>query len=142
MPPWYAACPHCTAKWFTPERESQCVRCGTRVIAAERLCPPWLRSPSVSSTPIISTTERTIDMATKQPIHSIRFGYIKASIWQNQTKAGDRHNVTLTRLFRDGDLWRESNHFGRDDLLLLAKVVDQAHTWIVQNGMAVEANAE
>ena len=78
----------------------------------------------------------------KQPIHSIRFGYIKASIWQNQTKAGDRHNVTLTRLFRDGDQWRESNHFGRDDLLLLAKVVDMAHTWIVQNGMTVEAAAE
>ena len=141
MTPWYAACPHCTAKWFTSERESQCERCGTRVIAAERISPPWLRPASVSSTPIISDTERTDSMA-KQPIHSIRFGYIKASIWQNQTKAGDRHNVTLTRLFRDGDVWRESNHFGRDDLLLLAKVVDLAHTWIVQNGMTVEATAE
>ena len=75
----------------------------------------------------------------KQPIHSIRFGYIKANIWFNQTKSGDRHNVTLTRLFRDGDLWRESQQFGRDDLLLLAKVVDQAHSWIIQNGMATDA---
>lgn len=74
----------------------------------------------------------------KQPIHSVRVGYIKASIWHNSTKAGDRHNVTVTRLYRDGDLWRESTHFGRDDLLLLAKVVDQAHTWIVQNGAIAE----
>lgn len=74
----------------------------------------------------------------KQPIHSVRLGYIKASIWHNQTKAGDRHNVTITRLYRDGDLWRESTHFGRDDLLLLAKVVDQAHTWIVQSGVVSE----
>jgi hypothetical protein len=57
----------------------------------------------------------------KQPIHSVRFGYIKVNIWFNQTKSGDRHNVTVTRLYRDGDLWRESQHFGRDDLLLLAK---------------------
>ena len=75
----------------------------------------------------------------KQPLHSIRIGYIKASIWFNQTKSGDRHNVTVTRLYRDGDLWRESQHFGRDDLLLLAKVIDQAHTWIVQNGGTTEA---
>jgi hypothetical protein len=75
----------------------------------------------------------------KQPIHSVRFGYIKANIWLNQTKSGDRHNVTVTRLFRDGDLWRESQQFGRDDLLLLAKVVDQAHSWIIQNGMATDS---
>ena len=74
----------------------------------------------------------------KQPIHSIRFGYIKANIRFNQTKSGDRHNVTVTRLYRDGDLWRESQHFGRDDLLLLAKALDQAHTWIVQQGAATE----
>ena len=74
----------------------------------------------------------------KQPIHSIRFGYIKVNIWFNQTKSGDRHNVTVTRLYRDGDLWRESQHFGRDDLLLLAKALDQAHTWIMQQGTVNE----
>ena len=74
----------------------------------------------------------------KQPIHSIRFGYIKVNIWFNQTKSGDRHNVTVTSLYRDGDLWRESQHFGRDDLLLLAKALDQAHTWIMQQGAVSE----
>ncbi len=48
------------------------------------------------------------------------------------------HNVTVTRLYKDGDLWRESQHFGRDDLLLLAKVLDQAHTWIMQQGTVSE----
>ena len=81
--------------------------------------------------------EGYISMA-KQPIHSIRFGYIKANIWFNQTKSGDRHNVTVARLYRDGDLWRESQHFGRDDLLLLAKALDQAHTWIMQQGVVSE----
>lgn len=71
-------------------------------------------------------------LMSKQPVHAIRFGLIKASIWQNQTRAGERYNVTVARLFRDGDVWRESSHFGRSDLLLLSKAVDLAHTWIYQ----------
>lgn len=62
-----------------------------------------------------------------------RAGLIKACIWQNQTRQGDRHNVTIVRLYRNGDLWKESNHFGRDDLPLVAKVADMAHTWIFQH---------
>ncbi len=66
----------------------------------------------------------------KAPIHTIRFGLIKACIWRNQTKAGDRHVVTVVRLFRNGDVWQESTRFGRDDLPLVSKVTDLAHTWI------------
>jgi hypothetical protein len=67
---------------------------------------------------------------TKTPIHTIRLGLIKANIWRTRSRFGDRHNVTLCRLYKDGDQWRESTHFGRDDLLLLAKILDHAHTWI------------
>ena len=74
----------------------------------------------------------------KAPIHTIRFGLIKASIWRNQTKAGDRHVVTVVRLFRNGDVWQESTRFGRDDLPLVSKVTDLAHTWIHQEGGAGE----
>jgi hypothetical protein len=70
----------------------------------------------------------------KQPIHTIRFGLIKAAIWRNQTKVGDRHVVTVVRLFRNGDVWQESTRYGRDDLPLVSKVIDLAHTWIYQNG--------
>ena len=71
-----------------------------------------------------------------KPVHEIRLGLIKAAIWHNLTRAGERHNVTLTRLFRNGDTWKESNHFGRDDLLLAAKVLDLAHSWIYQQDRA------
>ena len=66
------------------------------------------------------------------PVHVIRFGLIKACIWKNQTRSGDRHSVTVVRLFRNGDTWKESNRFGRDDLPLVAKVLDLTHTWIYQ----------
>ena len=66
----------------------------------------------------------------RKPIHEIRMGLIKACIWRNQTRSGERHNVTVTRLFRNGDTWKESSQFGRDDLLTLSKVADMAHSWI------------
>lgn len=64
------------------------------------------------------------------PIHVIRFGLIKAEIHLRRTQVGDRFNVTISRLFRNGDAWSESKQFGRDDLPLVAKVADMAHTFI------------
>ncbi|WLD13546.1 hypothetical protein [Planctellipticum variicoloris] len=72
--------------------------------------------------------------AKQQPAHEIRFGAIKATIWENQTTVGTRHNVTVSRIYKDGEEWKQTESFGRDDLQLLAKVVDQAHTWIHQQG--------
>lgn len=67
-----------------------------------------------------------------KPIHTIRFGLIKACIWQNRTRSGDRHSVSIVRLYKNGDSWVESTRFGRDDLPLVAKVSDLAHSWIYQ----------
>ena len=66
----------------------------------------------------------------KRPVHEIRLGRIKAAIWENDTQNGTRHNVTLSRLYKDGDQWKDTTSFGRDDLPLVAKVPDQAHSWI------------
>ncbi len=74
-----------------------------------------------------------------KPIHEVRLGLIKAAIWHNLTRVGERHNVTLTRLYRNGDVWKESTHFGRDDLLLASKVLDLAHSWIYQQDRAERA---
>jgi hypothetical protein len=65
-----------------------------------------------------------------KPAQELRIGRIKAAIWQNDSENGSRFNVTFTRLYRDADGWKNSESFGRDDLPLLAKLADQAHTWI------------
>ena len=57
-------------------------------------------------------------------------GVIKAAIWKNDTDSGVRYNVTFARLYRDGEEWKSTDSFGRDDLLVLGKVADVAHTWI------------
>lgn len=76
-----------------------------------------------------------------KPVHEIRLGRIKAAIWENETQSGGtRHNVTLQRIFKSEDgQWQSSDSFGRDDLPLVAKVVDQAHSWIYQQAAADNA---
>lgn len=82
-------------------------------------------------------------MTTKiNPPKEVRLGAIKATIWKNQTEAGTRHNVTFSRLYRDGESWKSTESFGRDDLLLLAKVADEAHSWICAQAQHQEAESK
>ena len=72
-------------------------------------------------------------MANDKPVHEIRLGRIKAVIWGNEIEGGGcRHNVQIRRLYKDGDDWKDSDSFGRDDLPLVAKIADMAHTWIFE----------
>ena len=70
----------------------------------------------------------------QQPVHEIRLGAVKAAIWENETSVGVLHNVTVCRLYKEAEEWRNTESFGRDDLPLVAKVVDQAHSWIFESG--------
>jgi hypothetical protein len=66
-----------------------------------------------------------------RPVHDIRLGRLKAAIWANKTENGVRHNATFRRIYKDdAGQWRDSDSFGNFDLLLLAKLADQVHTWI------------
>jgi len=75
----------------------------------------------------------------RKPIHEIRRGLIKVRISQTRTRSGLRHTVTVTRLFRDGDVWRESARLGRDDIPLARLVLDKAHTWILEHSQSSES---
>ncbi len=74
------------------------------------------------------------------PVQEIRLGRIRAAIWENETQNGTRHNVTVSRLYKDGDNWKDSSSFGRDDLPLVAKVLDRCHSWIFDQTTAAAAN--
>jgi hypothetical protein len=69
-----------------------------------------------------------------RPVHEVRLGRIRAAVWENETQNGTRHNVSFSRLYKDGEEWKDSSSFGRDDLPLLGKVADLAHTWIFEQG--------
>jgi hypothetical protein len=74
-----------------------------------------------------------------KPVKEIRLGRIKAAIWENETANGSRHNVKVVRLYKDGEEWKDSDSFGRDDLLVVGKVLDMAHTWIFEHGQTAES---
>ncbi len=67
-----------------------------------------------------------------RPVHEVRIGLIKAAIWANPTETGIRHNVTFERSYKESEQWKSATSFGRDDLLSLAKVADEAHSWITR----------
>ncbi len=79
-----------------------------------------------------------------KPAHEVRIGAIKAAIWRNDTSNGVRYNTTLSRLYKDkeDDQWKSTDSFGRDDLLVLAKVADAVHTWIFAQTQEKEADPQ
>ncbi len=68
-----------------------------------------------------------------RPIHEVQLGSIKAAVWRNADGIGGaRFTVTFSRIYKEGDAWRSTESFGRDDLLLVSKAADHAHFWIYQ----------
>ncbi len=68
-----------------------------------------------------------------KPAHELRLGRVRATLWQNATEAGPRFSVTFSRAYKDAEgAWKDSASFSRDDLPLLGKVADLAHTWLYQ----------
>ena len=79
------------------------------------------------------TTEQESKPARNQPVHRIRVSGIHAAIWENRGETGTWYNVTLSRSYKDAnDEWKSADSFSVNDLLLVAKVADEAHSWIIQ----------
>jgi predicted NAD-dependent protein-ADP-ribosyltransferase YbiA (DUF1768 family) len=62
----------------------------------------------------------------ERPIDEVRFGRCKVVVWLNKTQNGDMLNFVPTRLYRDGEEWKESNSFGVAELLPLAEALREA----------------
>ena len=67
-----------------------------------------------------------------RPVHEVRMGRVKAAIWRNDSTNGPMHNVTIQRLYKTDEGWATTTSFGREDLPLVGKVADLAHTWIYE----------
>jgi hypothetical protein len=74
--------------------------------------------------------EKTKPEKLTKPVHKIRSGGIELSIWRNEGANGPWYSVTTSRSYKQGNEWKVSDSFGEDDLLRLAKLIDEADTWI------------
>jgi hypothetical protein len=71
-----------------------------------------------------------------RPAHKIRNRTLSVTIWKNESDKGPWYSVTPSRSYKQGEEWKESDSFGEDDLLPLAKLLDEAHSWIVNTQRA------
>ncbi len=71
-------------------------------------------------------------MTHPKPAAQLRYGSVSAAIWKNDTDKGSFYNVTFQRTYKEGEELKNTQSFGRDDLLLLAKLADLAHTKIFE----------
>ena len=68
-----------------------------------------------------------------KPALELRRGLIKVRIWRRRSKHGPQYSLSVVRLFRNGDQWKQSTRLGRDDIPLVRLVLDEAYTWMLTN---------
>ena len=69
----------------------------------------------------------------KLPMKTFCLGRIKAAVWENEADQKKFFNVTFARTYIDeAKNYHDTDSYGRDDLPLVAKLADQAHTFIFE----------
>jgi hypothetical protein len=61
----------------------------------------------------------------QKPIHEIKLGRVRATVWENSGEKGTYCKVVFSKLYKKYNKWNDTSSFGREDLLLLAKVAEQ-----------------
>jgi hypothetical protein len=76
----------------------------------------------------------------QKPVHKIRSGAIEVAIWLQEGEKGPWYSVTMNRSYKQGEGWKQSDSYGEDDLLRLAKLIEEADSWIVAQRRAQRAS--
>ena len=65
-----------------------------------------------------------------KPAHKIRHRGLAVTIWKNAGDNGPWFSVTPSRVYKQGDEWREANSYDTEEVLVLAQLLEEAHQWI------------
>jgi len=70
---------------------------------------------------------------TKKPAAKVNLHPVSAAIWRNEHPKGVFYSVTFERRYKDdAGKWQTSSSFNENELLLLAKAADLAHSEILK----------
>ena len=87
--------------------------------------------PAKSTQPASQSKNTTA--SSKLPVKTFRLGRIKAAVWENEADNKKFFNVTFARTYvDDAKQYHDTDSFGRDDLPLVAKLADHAHTFVFE----------
>ncbi len=79
-------------------------------------------------------------MTVKKVAHEIKRGLIKVRIVAKGRRGeSTSYVVSIFRLYRDGEVWRESKRFGSTDIPVIRQALDAAYSWIL-NGSQRDGN--
>lgn len=68
----------------------------------------------------------------KKPAHTVKLGSVRAAIWENEGKNGTWFNVTIGRVYKEGEEFKESASFTKDELILVRLASEQAEEWLAK----------
>ncbi len=87
------------------------------------------------SMPAAAPVKETEKVSGQKPITTFRARGVSAAVFANAAKSDGRDltffKVKCDRSYKDGDEWKHTDSFGRDDLPLLKRVLDQAWDYIL-----------
>ena len=71
---------------------------------------------------------------TNKPVAKFQYRGIVASVFRNETDHGAAFfKVTIARIYKDGDQFKSTSSFSRDDLPLVTQIANDAWRWILEN---------
>ena len=85
--------------------------------------------------PVAASVQEQETASAQKPIKTIRLRGVSASIFANRVKVEGRdrtfHKVSVQRSYKDGDEWKQTTSFGRDDLPVVNTVLQRAWEFIL-----------
>jgi hypothetical protein len=72
----------------------------------------------------------------QSPAKQFKAGALGVSVWEREAVGKVFYAATANRAFTrdDGNTWEYSDSFNRDDLPVVAALMNQAFAWIVEQG--------
>jgi hypothetical protein len=90
--------------------------------------------------PAATLVKKHENASAQKPIKIIRLRGVSASIFANPVKVDGRevtfHKVSVQRAYKDGDAWKHTSSFGRDDLPVVMTVLRRAWDFILDTEAA------
>lgn len=75
----------------------------------------------------------------KRPSFEVRLNAIRVSVWRNHGESGEWFNTVITRRYKEGDEWRETNALnGLADLALVLEGARLARNYIADRERAMQ----
>jgi hypothetical protein len=69
----------------------------------------------------------------QKPIHEIKVGRVRVSIWVRENGDNEFYSVSISRLYKTLEGWKSTTNLDLDDVLMAAKALDVADTWMRTN---------